>query len=136
MEAKTQNSESVLATGKRKTAIAKVWLTLQGEGRFNVNGKTLENYFGAHHWQKASALKPLIVAKLEKADIEARVLGGGITGQADAIRLGIARAVAIANPKLRKLMRDEGFLTRDSRIVERKKPGRPKARRRFQFSKR
>lgn len=136
MEAKTQDNAAILATGKRKTSIAKVWLALQGEGRFTVNGKTLEDYFGAHHWQKASAMKPLVTAKLEKADVKAQVTGGGLSGQADAIRLGIARAAVEANPKLRKLMRDNGLLTRDSRIVERKKPGRPKARRRFQFSKR
>ncbi|MBI2070709.1 MAG: 30S ribosomal protein S9 [Elusimicrobia bacterium] len=133
---KTTTNDTLLTVGKRKTSIAKVWLTPKGEGQFMINGKTMEGYFQNHPWQKASAVKPLVVAKMDKADVQARVVGGGVTGQADAIRLGIARAIAKIDPKLRKLMRDQGLLTRDSRIVERKKPGQPKARKRFQFSKR
>ncbi|MBI4064181.1 MAG: 30S ribosomal protein S9 [Elusimicrobia bacterium] len=139
MEPSTQQplpNDSILTTGKRKASVAKVWLTAKGEGRFIVNGKTLENYFGNHPWQKAASLKPLTTAKLDKADVRVQVYGGGVMGQGDAIRHGVARAIAQIDPKLKKLMRAQGFLTRDSRIVERKKPGRPKARKRFQFSKR
>ena len=128
--------ESILATGKRKTAIAKVWLNPSGEGKFIINGKTLEQYFGNHPWQKSSSLRPLALAKLDKADVLVQVQGGGVAGQADAIRHGVSRAIAKMDTKLKKLLRDQGLLTRDSRIVERKKPGQPKARKRFQFSKR
>lgn len=128
-------NETILTTGKRKTAIAKVWLKTTDGNQFVVNGKTLDEFFGNHHLQKARAKEPLAAAKMT-APVAARVRGGGLTGQADAIRHALARAIAQIDPKLRKLMRDRGFLTRDSRIVERKKPGRPKARKRFQFSKR
>ena len=124
------------ATGKRKSAIAQVRLILEGENKFIVNGKTLEDYFGNHPFQKSQAAKPLVSAKLANAQVEVVVTGGGLTGQADAILNGLAKAIGQTDPKLRKLMRHDGFLTRDSRIVERKKPGRPKARKRFQFSKR
>ncbi|MEK6542996.1 MAG: 30S ribosomal protein S9 [Elusimicrobiota bacterium] len=135
MQDKSSNN-TILRTGKRKCAIAKVWVTVEGEGRFLVNGKTLDGYFGNHTWQKVAAVTPLTVAKIDKADITAQVMGGGFSGQADAIKLGIARALATVDVKYKKLMRDNGLLTRDARIVERKKPGRPKARKRFQFSKR
>lgn len=128
-------NETILTTGKRKTAIAKVWLKTTDGNQFVVNSKPLDEFFGNHPLQKARAREPLAAAKLT-ASVTARVRGGGLTGQADAIRHGLARAIAQIDPKLRKLMRDQGFLTRDSRIVERKKPGRPKARKRFQFSKR
>ncbi|MBI4368688.1 MAG: 30S ribosomal protein S9 [Elusimicrobia bacterium] len=133
---KTERQDFILTTGKRKTAIARTFLSPQGQGKFVVNGKPMEQYFGNHPWQKAAVLKPLAVSKLVKADVRIEVRGGGVTGQADAIKHGLARAIAQIDGKLKKLMRDQGFLTRDSRIVERKKPGRPKARRRFQFSKR
>ena len=133
---KTKNQDFILTVGKRKTAIARTFLVPNGEGKFVVNGKTMEDYFGNHPWQKVAVLTPLNVAKLIKADVRAEVYGGGINGQADAIKHGISRAIAQIDVKMRKLMRDHGLLTRDSRIVERKKPGRPKARRRFQFSKR
>lgn len=138
MEAKTPNPShpKIQATGRRKTSVAKVWLTPNGKGVFSINGKTMENFFGNHPWQKYTVQKPLLEAKMEKADVHANVLGGGISGQADAIRLGVARAVAQIDLKLKKLMRQAGFLTRDPRITERKKPGQPKARKRFQFSKR
>lgn len=138
MEAKTHNpgNNVIVAVGKRKASIAKVRFTPKGENRFEINGKTIEAYFGAHEWQKFSIQRPLTAAKIDKADIWVQVQGGGLTGQADAICLGIARAIAQTDPKLRKLMRDQGLLTRDARVVERKKPGRPKARKRFQFSKR
>lgn len=130
------NKLGIPAHGKRKTSIARVWVKPEGEGKFEVNGKTSEAFFGNHVWHKFTIRKPLLAAKMEKADVRADVVGGGTTGQADAICLGIARAIAKMDPKLRRVMRVEGFLTRDPRIVERKKPGQPKARKRFQFSKR
>ncbi|MBI4669946.1 MAG: 30S ribosomal protein S9 [Elusimicrobia bacterium] len=133
---KPPSNGKILTVGKRKTAIAKVWLLPNGEGKYIINGKTPDQYFGSHHWQKAAIIRPLAVAKLDKADVTVKVVGGGVTGQAEAIRHGLARALVKADAKFKKPMRDQGFLTRDSRIVERKKPGRPKARRRFQFSKR
>jgi len=129
-------ADIIESTGKRKTSVAKIRVNLKGDGKFFVNGKTLEEYFGNHHWQKAAALRPLAVANLGNVAVEVRAFGGGVTGQAEAIRQGLARAVAQVEPRLKKLMRDQGLLTRDARIVERKKPGRPKARKRFQFSKR
>lgn len=122
-------------TGRRKTAIAKVWLKT-GTGKISVNGRTPEAYF-----MNPSLLRvvwqPLIDAKLDKSfDIRASVLGGGLSGQAGAVRLGIARALVESNPLLRKPFRDEGYLTRDPRARERKKYGQKGARKRFQFSKR
>ena len=123
------------ATGRRKEAIAKVWLT-PGSGNIAVNDKTLSAYF-----QRESAemivRQPLVLTdNLQSFDIRATVLGGGLSGQAGALRLGIARALILSNPNLRPSLKRVGFLTRDSRAVERKKYGRAGARKRFQFSKR
>jgi small subunit ribosomal protein S9 len=127
----------VWGTGRRKTATVRVRV-ISGQGRLFVNSKTLDEFFGGHHRQKTSALAPLRVANrpLNEFDIFINAQGGGVTGQAESIRLGIARALIEIDPKLRPVMRKEGFLTRDPRMVERKKYGQPKARRRFQHSKR
>jgi len=123
------------ATGRRKNAIARVWLA-PGTGAIEVNEKNLLDYF------KRDTLKMIIEQPLEvtgsqgKWDIKAHVEGGGLTGQAGALLLGIARALVKANEELRPMLRKNGFLTRDPRMVERKKYGRPGARKRFQFSKR
>ena len=123
------------AVGRRKTSVARVSLR-PGEGEWRINGRTLHDYFPrpAH---RVRVEDPLRVAGAEgRFDVHVRVHGGGLTGQADAIRLGVARALAADEAELRKPLRENGMLTRDARKVERKKPGRPKARKRFQFSKR
>ena len=123
------------AVGRRKTSVARVLLR-PGAGRWSINGRTLEDYFPrpAH---RARIEEPLEVAESEGGfDVQVRVGGGGLTGQADAIRLGLARALAVQDEDHRVTLRESGMLTRDARKVERKKPGRPKARKRFQFSKR
>ena len=125
----------VQAVGRRKTSVARILLH-SGSGRWSVNGRPLEDYFprAAH---RARIEDPLRVAQSEgRFDVEARVGGGGLTGQADAIRMGVARALVSHDEDLRVALRESGMLTRDPRKVERKKPGRPKARKRFQFSKR
>jgi small subunit ribosomal protein S9 len=122
-------------TGKRKTSIARVILR-PGDGATWINGRTLEEYFPrATH--RVTILSPLKVAGAEGTyDVRIRVEGGGPTGQAEAIRHGIARALVEADPELRVPLKREGFLTRDARIVERKKAGLHKARKAPQFSKR
>jgi small subunit ribosomal protein S9 len=124
-----------LGTGKRKTSIARVILR-PGGGATWINGRTIEDYFprAAH---RVAVLAPLKVAGAESTyDLRVRVEGGGPTGQAGAIRHGIARALVEADPELRTVLKREGFLTRDARIVERKKAGLHKARKAPQFSKR
>ena len=122
-------------TGKRKTSVARVILR-PGDGATWVNGRTLEEYFPRSVWQTI-AVSPLKVAGLEgQYDLRVRVHGGGLTGQAGAVRHGIARALVEANPELRIPLKREGFLTRDARQVERKKAGLHKARKAPQFSKR
>jgi small subunit ribosomal protein S9 len=124
-----------LGTGKRKTSVARVILR-PGEGKTWINGRTLEDYFPrAGHRQ--SVLAPLKIADAEGTyDLRVRVHGGGISGQAGAVRHGIARALVDADPELRVPLKRAGFLTRDARIVERKKAGLHKARKAPQFSKR
>jgi small subunit ribosomal protein S9 len=124
-----------LGTGKRKTSVARVILR-PGDGKTWVNGRTLEEYFPrASH--RSAALSPLRTAGAEGTyDLRVRVHGGGISGQAGAIRHGIARALVEADPELRVPLKREGFLTRDARQVERKKAGLHKARKAPQFSKR
>jgi small subunit ribosomal protein S9 len=123
------------ATGKRKNAIARVWIK-RGNGKIVVNTKALESYFAR------PVLQMILKQPLEKAqrlsqyDVIATVTGGGLSGQAGAVRHGIAKALTYYEPDLRKVLKPEGFLTRDSRVVERKKYGKMKARRSFQFSKR
>lgn len=123
------------AVGRRKTSVARVSLR-PGSGQWSVNGRSLEDYFPrpAH---RSRVEDPVRTADAEgRFDVDARVRGGGLTGQADAIRLGVARALAADAEEARRPLRESGMLTRDARKVERKKPGRPKARKRFQFSKR
>jgi len=126
----------VWATGRRKNATARVRL-LPGSGKFSINDKNVEDYFGGHFRSKFHVMRPFEVAKVGKQyDIWVDVNGGGVHGQAGAIAHGVARAFAKLDNPLRIAMRKDGLLTRDSRMVERKKPGRPKARKRFQYSKR
>ncbi|MEQ8265943.1 MAG: 30S ribosomal protein S9 [Parvibaculum sp.] len=123
------------ATGKRKNAVARVWIK-PGSGRIKINGRELEVYF-ARPVLRMILNQPLVTAAREKQyDITATVVGGGLSGQAGAIRHGISRALTYFEPGLRGVLKKEGFLTRDSRVVERKKYGKAKARRSFQFSKR
>jgi len=126
--------ERYYATGRRKTAVARVWIT-QGSGKISINNRTPEEYFGEAVRQQA--LMPLASLGVEgEFDIWCTVKGGGITGQAGALRHGLARALLVANEEFRKPLRSKGYLTRDPRMVERKKYGQPGARKRFQFSKR
>jgi small subunit ribosomal protein S9 len=123
------------ATGRRKDAIARVWVK-RGAGRITVNGKTIEIYF-ARPVLRMLVQQPIIAAnRRDQIDIECTVVGGGLSGQAGAVRHGLARALTYFEPDLRSVLKKGGFLTRDSRAVERKKYGRAKARRSFQFSKR
>ncbi len=123
------------ATGRRKEAIAKVWLT-PGDGNIMVNKKDLASYF-RRPTAEMVVRQPLVLTEtLGSFDVNATVLGGGLSGQAGALRLGISKALQTANPDLRSTLKKAGFLTRDSREVERKKYGRRGARKRFQFSKR
>ena len=126
----------IMATGRRKTSVAQIRL-IPGAGKFTVNTKPADEFFGGHLTHKHTAFLPLTRTEQGKAfDVTAKVHGGGITGQAGAISHGIARALAKIDGDVKKTMRKEGLLTRDARMVERKKPGRPKARKRFQYSKR
>ena len=123
------------ATGKRKNAVARVWVK-PGPGRIIVNGKTYTEYFARPVLQMLLR-QPLTTAnRLDQFDINATVVGGGLSGQAGAVRHGISKALTYYEPELRGALKKGGFLTRDSRVVERKKYGRMKARRSFQFSKR
>jgi small subunit ribosomal protein S9 len=123
------------ATGRRKEAIARVWVK-PGTGVMTVNGRALEDYFG-RETSKMVINQPLeVLEQAGKVDMTVNVRGGGLSGQAGAIRHGLARALCVWNPEFRPAMKKAGFLTRDARVVERKKYGQPGARRRFQFSKR
>lgn len=123
------------ATGKRKNAVARVWVK-PGSGKLNVNGKEGEVYF-ARSVLRMMIAQPLVAAnRMGQFDVICTVTGGGLSGQAGAVRHGLAKALTHYEPDLRPALKKEGFLTRDSRVVERKKFGRRKARRRFQFSKR
>ncbi|MBR4440351.1 MAG: 30S ribosomal protein S9 [Bacteroidales bacterium] len=128
-------AEVTNTVGRRKAAIARVFVT-PGKGEIKINGKDYKEYFTVPQFQKV-VIQPLEqISVLGNYDIKANVGGGGFKGQAEAIRLGIARALVAINPDDRVALKKEGFLRRDSRVVERKKPGRPGARKRFQFSKR
>ena len=123
------------ATGKRKDAVARVWIK-PGSGKITVNERTVEVYF-ARPVLRMLLSQPLVVAKrVGQYDVTVSVDGGGLSGQAGAVRHGLAKALTNFEPELRPALKKEGFLTRDSRVVERKKYGRRKARRSFQFSKR
>ena len=126
----------IYATGRRKASIAKVWLT-PGSGKIIVNGLSLDAWLGGLEAKKLRVKQPLAITKQESnVDIVATTLGGGFGGQADALRHGISRALVAYNPELKAILKPEGMMTRDSRVVERKKPGKRKARRSRQFSKR
>ncbi len=127
--------EMINAIGRRKCSVARVYLT-EGTGKITINKKELNEYFPSAILQYV-VKQPLMHLEAEgKYDIKANLDGGGYTGQSQALRLAIARALVKINAEDKKTLKDLGFLTRDSRAVERKKPGQPKARRRFQFSKR
>jgi small subunit ribosomal protein S9 len=127
--------EQINAIGRRKSAIARVFLT-EGTGKIVINKVELEKYFPSAILQYV-VKQPLTLLDAEgKYDIKANLDGGGFTGQSQALRMAIARALVKINAEDKKALKKEGFLTRDSRVVERKKPGQPKARRHFQFSKR
>ena len=123
------------ATGRRKTAIARVWLT-PGSGKVDVNGRDLIGHFKRGVLQMKIEQPLKVTDQADKVDIRARVLGGGLSGQAGALRLGIARALTIMNEELRSVLRKNDLMTRDPRMRERKKYGQPGARKRFQYSKR
>ena len=123
------------AIGRRKTSVARVYLT-PGSGKWDVNGRTLGDYFPRRSLVQHIQQPFTATGTLGAFDVKGRVDGGGQTGQAGAMRLAIARALTLADETHRKKLRDQGLLTRDPRAVERKKPGRPGARKRFQFSKR
>lgn len=126
----------IYATGRRKASIAKVWLT-PGTGNMTINGLSLDAWLGGLEAKKLRVKQPLALTKQDTTvDITATTLGGGFGGQADALRHGISRALVAFNPALKAILKPEGMMTRDSRIVERKKPGKRKARRSRQFSKR
>ncbi len=127
--------ESKYATGRRKKSIARVWLK-KGSGEIHVNGKKMNDYFSKQNLQIA-VMRPLsIVSRENEYDVRCTVKGGGMTGQAGAIILGLARAIVAYEPELKPTLKKEKLTTRDSRSVERKKYGHRKARRSFQFSKR
>lgn len=126
----------VYATGKRKTAIAKVWLS-NGSGKLVVNDMALNEWLGGHEAIKKKVLQPLVLTKQEKSvDIVAKAFGGGYSAQAEAVRHGISKALNEYDRAFRAILKPKGLLTRDSRVVERKKYGKRKARRSPQFSKR
>lgn len=122
-------------TGRRKTAVARVYLT-PGNGNIVVNGKDYKTYFPTTILQYVVNQAFEVTGTLNQFDVKANLDGGGVRGQAEALRLGIARALCEIDPEHKPALKAKGLTTRDPRMVERKKPGRPKARKRFQFSKR
>jgi small subunit ribosomal protein S9 len=127
--------ETIHKIGRRKTAVARVYLS-EGKGEVTINDRKLDNYFTTETL-KYKVLQPLsLTENVSNYDIKAKVFGGGITGQAEAIRLAITRALVEINEEFRSVLKPEGLLTRDPRMVERKKFGQKKARKKFQFSKR
>ncbi len=127
--------EVINAIGRRKAAVARVYLS-EGKGNITVNGRKLEDYFTIMQLQYIVKQPFLTIDKLSDFDVKANIDGGGIKGQAEALRLGISRALLKVDPEYRASLKPMGFLTRDPRVVERKKPGQKKARKKFQFSKR
>ncbi len=127
--------EAINATGRRKAAVARVFLS-EGKGKITINGQDYKKYFATDILQYVVTQPLHIVNAADKYDINVNLEGGGFKGQAEALRLGITRALVKADEENKKPLKANGFLTRDSREVERKKSGRPKARKRFQFSKR
>ena len=134
-EIKLDNKNRAYATGKRKQSVARVWLK-KGKGNITINGKTIENYFSRPVLQMIINQPLEVIQSTEDYDIIATVKGGGLSGQAGALRHGISKALSLYDIGLRPTLKKIGFLTRDSRVVERKKAGLAKARRSYQFSKR
>ena len=142
MEQTTNNSNNILdskerayATGKRKKSIARVWLK-RGKGEVTINGKTVDKYFSRPVLQMIVNQPMEVIQSTGSYEIKATVKGGGLSGQAGALRHGISKALSLYDNSLRPVLKKVGFLTRDSRVVERKKFGLAKARRSYQFSKR
>lgn len=123
------------ATGRRKESVTRVFIN-RGNGNISVNGKDYKTYFPLIYLQNQVELPLKTIESLDKFDVVISAKGGGIKGQAEAVKLGIARALLGVNPEYRPALKDAGLLTRDPRSVERKKPGKKKARKSFQFSKR
>lgn len=127
--------EIIHKIGRRKTAVARIYMS-EGKGNITVNGKEINDYFSTDTLRYKVAQPLMLTENLEKFDIKANVFGGGITGQAEAIRLAISRALVSLDEENRLVLKPEGLMTRDPRMVERKKFGQKKARKKFQFSKR
>ena len=134
-ESNLDNKDRSYATGKRKNSIARVWLK-KGEGKISINGKSIDKYFTRPVLQMIVNQPLEAIQSTGSYDIMATVSGGGLSGQAGAIRHGISKALTFYDSELRPALKKVGFLTRDSRVVERKKSGLAKARRSYQFSKR
>ena len=135
-EQKKETMEKFYATGKRKTAIARVWICQNDKEEITINKKKIKEYFKQERYQ-TDITKPFNILKTNEIyKVSASVKGSGLTGQASAIRLGISKALCSINYNNRKILKPHGLITRDSRKVERKKYGQPKARKKFQFSKR
>ena len=127
--------EVINTIGRRKTAVARIYLK-EGKGQITVNGRDFKDYFNTEvlHYK---VMQPFELTSTQgKYDVKVNLVGGGITGQAEALRLAISKALCEIDEQYRPVLKQNGLLTRDPRMVERKKPGRPKARKRFQFSKR
>ena len=127
--------ESVNAIGRRKASVARVYLT-NGSGAVSINGKKLEEYFPQKYMQLTIVDPFITVSAQNQYDVRVNVNGGGFKGQAEAIRLAVSRALVKINEEHKKALKDKKYMTRDARVVERKKYGKPKARKSFQFSKR
>ena len=128
-------SQEFIATGRRKEAVARIRMSA-GTGKIDVNGRAFEDYFKTTNLQNTILNAFEVVKATNTYDVSVNATGGGLNGQAGAVRLAIARALIEANPELRAILKPAGMLTRDPRMKERKKPGQPGARKRFQFSKR
>jgi len=127
--------DTIHTIGRRKTSVARVFLN-EGTGKMTINGKDMKEYFTVPAHQKAADQAFNITDTVGKFDIKATIKGGGITGQAEAFRMAVARALVEVNPEFKPMLKKEKLMTRDPRMVERKKFGQPKARKKFQFSKR
>ncbi len=131
----SQAVQEFVAVGRRKTAVARVRLT-QGTGKIVINGRAFDDYFKTQALQNTVLSAFDVVKQLNQFDVKVTADGGGVQGQAGALRLAVSRALLESNPEFRATLKAEGFLRRDPRMKERKKPGQPGARKRFQFSKR
>lgn len=127
--------DTIITVGRRKAAVARVYLS-EGKGNITINNRKFEEYFTVKSMQKVVLKSFEVTENMGKYDINATIDGGGISGQADALSLGIARALVELDAENRGLLKPHGLLTRDPRVIERKKPGQKKARKKFQFSKR